>query len=64
MPASAPHAGETVCGASGTVKYEEFTNDSGTDYVFTLMDLSVGPTCPGTPLAGSLAGCAEFLLAI
>ena len=57
MPASAPHPGETICGAAGTLKDEE-VSDSRTNYRFTLTDLSLGPTCPGTALAGSLAGCA------
>jgi hypothetical protein len=58
MPATAPHAGETICGATGRVKYEDFSTN-GTDYVFTLTDLSLGPTCPGASLEGSLAGCAR-----
>jgi hypothetical protein len=64
IPATAPRAGETICAASGSIKYEDFTNGNGADYIFTLTDLSSGPTCPGTPLAGSLAGCAEAMLSI
>ena len=52
-PAPAPHAGETLCAASGSVTDEEETNP------FTLRDLSLGPSCPGTPIAGSLDGCVE-----
>lgn len=61
MPATAPHAGELICGAGGSASYEDFTNGGGNDYIFTLTDLSLGPTCPGTPLAGSLAGCARAI---
>jgi len=60
MPAAAPHAGETICGA-GTVGYRDLGSNGtgGSDYFFTLANLSMGPTCPGTSLAGSLAGCAQ-----
>jgi hypothetical protein len=61
MPAGvAPHAGETICGAAGTFKYRDAAGGAS-DYIFTLTDLSLGPSCPGTSLAGSLAGCAEPL---
>ena len=56
MPANAPHPGETVCGASGTLKDQEVSS-TRSDYIFTLSDLSLGPTCPGAAVAGSLAGC-------
>ena len=58
MPAAAPHAGETICGATGTTKYQDLSA-GGSDHSFTLTDLSSGPSCPGSPLMGSLAGCAR-----
>ena len=62
MPATAPHAGETICAASGTMSDRPLSSGGGdSDYVFTLTDLSSGPTCPGTSLAGSLAGCARIV---
>src|SRR5262245_48359664 len=38
MPASTPHAGETICAASGTFRYRDLSSN-GNDYIFTLTDL-------------------------
>ena len=59
MPAVTPHAGETICAAAGTIAIEQFVGDGQAlaDYIFTLTDLSLGPTCPGTSVAGSMLGC-------
>jgi hypothetical protein len=58
MPPGAPHAGETICGGKGTI---EGTDPAGTGFkinqIFTLGTLTVGPTCPGPVLAGSIKGC-------
>jgi hypothetical protein len=56
MPADAPRAGETICGA-GTLRDEALPNNRSS-YAFLLKDLSLGPTCPGTALTGFLNGCA------
>jgi hypothetical protein len=62
MPANAPRAGETICAATGTMGVRPLSSGGGnSDYPFTLTDLSSGPTCPGTSLAGSLAGCAQTM---
>jgi hypothetical protein len=53
MPPGAPRAGETVCGGAGSS-----ITDRDDQFAFGLRDLSLGPTCPGSPLAGSLDGCA------
>lgn len=53
MPAQAPRAGETIC-ADGSSSIA----DAGDHYQFALRGLSLGPTCPGTALAGSIDGCA------
>jgi len=57
MPAAAPHAGETICVGSGTIR--DTTGGTGThgNYIFTLGTLSSGPSCPGPGLGGSIGGC-------
>jgi hypothetical protein len=58
MPAGAPHAGETFCGASGNIGETDPANTGAhVNQVFTLGTLSVGPTCPGVALAGHISGC-------
>ncbi|HMF43699.1 MAG TPA: hypothetical protein VKQ32_23655 [Polyangia bacterium] len=56
MPAAAPHAGETICAGSGTIR-DTSDNMGHSNYIFTLGTLSSGPTCPGAALAGSIDGC-------
>ena len=58
MPAAAPHAGETICAGSGTMRNTTGTSDAHSNYIFTFGTLSSGPTCPGAALIGSISGCA------
>jgi hypothetical protein len=65
LPASAPHAGETICFATGTIREREPPADAGrfeVDTLFTMGSLSLGPSCPGAPIAGASAlnGCESF----
>ncbi len=61
MPTGGPHAGETICAAGGSFWREAAAVDAAPfgPYHFTLTMLSVGPTCPGAALAGTLTGCAD-----
>ena len=52
MPADAPRAGETICAGAGTTIL-----DADDAYRFALRGLSLGPTCPGAGVAGSIDGC-------
>lgn len=58
MPAGAPHAAETLCAGSGSIREHDL---DGTGFhvnqIFTLGTLSIGPACPGAALAGSINGC-------
>ena len=58
MPTGQPHAGQTICAGSGSIKYVA-VGDGGfaNNNIFTLRSLSSGPVCPGAPLAGSIDGC-------
>lgn len=53
MPAGAPRAGEVLCGGAGSL-----VADHGDGYGFHLTSLSLGPSCPGAPIAGEITGCA------
>jgi hypothetical protein len=54
MPAGAPHAGEAICaGSASTITPLE------EGYKFELAELSLGATCPGQVITGSLHGCAK-----
>jgi hypothetical protein len=58
MPAGAPHATESLCAGSGNIReHDEDGTGFHTDQIFTLGTLSVGPTCPGTAVAGTINGC-------
>jgi hypothetical protein len=59
MPAGAPHAGETICVGAGMFEYQSLPADSSlrTGVLFSLEDLSAGPSCPGTPLTGRMDAC-------
>jgi hypothetical protein len=61
MPAGAPHAGETICGASGTIAQKDTSGGTGAhvNNLFALGTLSAGPTCPGAALSGGISGCVE-----
>ena len=57
MPAAAPHAGETICAGSGTIRETSGTSGVRSNYIFTFGTLSSGPSCPGPGLGGSIGGC-------
>ncbi len=52
MPSQGPHPGQLYCIGAATV-----TPHAGYSTSFTLSSLSRG-ACPGTPVSGSLQGCA------
>jgi hypothetical protein len=55
MPSEGPHAGQTYCLGAGSITPRSQAQGSGMSFAFSTV---ASGACPGTPVAGSLQGCA------